>query len=253
MRDRKQREKIFHNKVFIDRPRAGLSRFYKLQEARETFFKKLIKEDCDGKRVLEYGCGPGGYSFSLAKLGAQVVGIDISEVAIEQAGDSARKEGVERNTEFMVMDAENLDFDDNYFDVVCGGGIIHHLDTDAAFSEISRVLKPRGRAVFLEPLGYNPLINMFRKLTPGLRTRDEHPLKSEDFKTAKRYFKNVNSYHFDLLTLFAIPIAGTSFFGIVVKILRPLDNLIFEIPLIKWFSWAIVIELSEPRKFPSKR
>ena len=112
MFDRKQREKLFHNKVFSEHPRKGLSKFYKLQGAREAFFKNLIENDCRGKRVLEYGCGPGGYSFSLAKSGAWVVGIDISEVAIEQAKEIARKEDVEGTTEFLVMDAENLEVGD---------------------------------------------------------------------------------------------------------------------------------------------
>ena len=249
MFDRKQREKRFHNKVFSEHPRKGLSKFYKLQGAREAFFKNLIEDDCRGKRVLEYGCGPGGYSFSLAKSGARVVGIDISEVAIEQAKEVARREGLGGTTKFLVMDAENLEFEDDYFDLVCGGGIIHHLDADASFSEISRVLKPDGRAVFLEPLGYNPLINIFRKLTPNLRTKDEHPLNFKDFKAAERHFKTVNSHHFDLCTLLALPFANASFFNGMVNTLRFLDNLFFKIPLIRWFSWATVIELSGPEKF----
>ncbi len=251
MSDRKQREKSFHNKVFSEHPRKGLSKFYKLQGARETFFKNLIEGDCRGKMVLEYGCGPGSYSFSLAKSGAQVVGIDISEVAIEQAKEVARREGVEGTTRFLVMDAENLKLGDEYFDLVCGGGIIHHLDPDVAFSEISRVLKPDGRAVFLEPLGYNPLINIFRRLTPDLRTKDEHPLKLEDFKSAERHFNTVNSYYFDLCTLLALPFSNATFFDGMVNTLRFLDNLIFRIPFIKWFSWATVLELSGPEKFSS--
>ena len=253
MSDRKQREKHFHNQVFSDRRRASLSNFYGLQEARESFFQDMIEESCEGKKVLEYGCGPGGYAFSLAKAGANVVGIDLSEVAIEQAMEIARRENLEKSPEFLVMDAENLKFKDGSFDIVCGGAIIHHLDTERALSEVSRVLKkPGGKAVFLEPLGYNPAINIFRRFTPDLRTKDEHPLKSEDLAAAKRYFGTVKTYHFDLLTLLALPFAVTPIFNGVLKFLRFLDMVVLNLPLVRWLSWAVVIELSEP-KFPPKR
>jgi SAM-dependent methyltransferase len=250
MQDRKQREKYFHNKVFNEHTRVGLSRFYRLGGARGTFYKNLVKNNCRGKRILEYGCGPGGYSFSLAKSGAKVVGIDISEVAVKQARDTARMENVEGSIEFLVMDAENLMFKDNYFDIVCGTGVLHHLDVGRAFSEISRVLKPGGKAIFLEPLGYNPLINIFRRLTPKLRTKDEHPLKSNDSKIASHYFNSVNLYHFDLSTLLVLPFTDTSFFDWLLSGFRYLDRILFKLPLVRWLSWAVVIELSGPKKFP---
>jgi hypothetical protein len=48
-------------------------------------------------------------------------------------------------------------------------------DLSLACSEIARVLRPGGPAIFVEPLGHNPLINAYRKRTPALRTVDEHP------------------------------------------------------------------------------
>ena len=42
-------------------------------------------------------------------------------------------------------------------------------------NEINKVLKDDGEMVFLEPLGTNPLINLYRKLTPKSRSVDEHP------------------------------------------------------------------------------
>jgi len=51
------------------------------------------------------------------------------------------------------MNAEELKFADDYFDIVCGGAILHHLDLNKALSEIARVLKPDGKAIFVEPLG----------------------------------------------------------------------------------------------------
>jgi ubiquinone/menaquinone biosynthesis C-methylase UbiE len=64
------------------------------------------------------------------------------------------------------MNAEATTFPDNSFDLICGSSILHHLNLDKACAEIRRILRPDGGAVFIEPLGHNPLINMFRKLTP---------------------------------------------------------------------------------------
>ena len=78
------------------------------------------------------------------------------------------------------MDAHDLQFDEGTFDLVIGNGILHHLDLDVSTNEILRVLKPNGRAVFLEPLSANPLLMVFRWLTPKARTEDESPLSRNE-------------------------------------------------------------------------
>ncbi len=86
------------------------------------------------------------------------------------------------------MDAENLKFNDHTFDLVYGSGILHHLSIEKAIVEIKRVLKKDGRAIFYEPLGHNIFINIFRLLTPSLRSEDEHPLLIKDLELIKRTF-----------------------------------------------------------------
>ena len=72
---------------------------------------------------------------------------------------------------FQVMNAEVLEFPDASFDLVFGVAILHHLDLDTACAEFLRVLRPSGTAVFLEPLGHNPFINLVRWATPAARTK----------------------------------------------------------------------------------
>lgn len=140
-----------------------------------------VVRTASGQKVLDLGCGTGERSAQLLKCGASVEGIDISPVYIEQAEELAAELGVPPSRYcFQVMDAHRLQFDDNTFDLVIGEGILHHLDLFVSTDEIRRVLKPGGRALFLEPLAANPLLKIFRLLTPRARTVDEKPLSRKD-------------------------------------------------------------------------
>lgn len=64
------------------------------------------------------------------------------------------------------MDAAQLSYDDEYFDCVLGVAALHHVIKYSGVSrELYRVLKPGGRAIFVENLGHNPLIQLGRRLT----------------------------------------------------------------------------------------
>lgn len=74
--------------------------------------------------VLDAGCGTGKCSISLAKLGFKVIGVDISQKAIEVAGQQA--EEAQLDIIFRVEDIEALPFEANTFDIVFCGGVMHH-------------------------------------------------------------------------------------------------------------------------------
>lgn len=199
-----------------------------------------------GKRVLEYGCGPGSQAFFLARQGAEVTGIDISDIAIAQAAERARAEGVAERCRFEVMNAEETTFDDDQFDLVCGTAILHHLDLDSAYAEIARLIKPTGRAVFVEPMGHNPAINAYRRRTPELRTEDEHPLLARDLELIDSYFEEAEVTYFNLLTLLAVPLRGTRGFDPIVAALGAVDQAIFRVPAARKYAWMVLISLSKP-------
>ncbi len=134
-----------------------------------------------GQRVLDLGCGRGERSVDLLRRGATVDGIDISEVYTDRAEAAARAAGFDDGQfAFVAGDAHALPYADATFDLVVGDGILHHLDLDVALGELHRVLKPGGRALFREPLLDNPLLKVFRTLTPKARTDDELPLSAGD-------------------------------------------------------------------------
>lgn len=162
--------------------------------------ENAILAQADGKRVLDYGCGRGEYSLELLSLGADVEGIDISKAYVDLCFQACRDHGIdERRFNFQVMDAHKLDFPDDSFDFVVGNGILHHLDYPTALSEIRRVLKPGGRAIFQEPLAGNPLLVLLRKLTPRARTEDERPFTATDLKTIADSW-DVRSTYYGLLS-----------------------------------------------------
>src|SRR5690348_8861473 len=117
--ERIQREKQFHNHIFDSDDRGVLGRYYSFVAPAVEYFRLRIFSAAEEKTVLEYGCGPGTYSFQLAPIARQVIGIDISEVAIEKARQRALNRAVS-NVQFHVMVAEHLSFPDATFDLVCG-------------------------------------------------------------------------------------------------------------------------------------
>ena len=242
---RKVREQTFHDQRFArGGPRGGTGIFYRITDESHGRHRALIFGDCAGKRVLEYGCGPGSKSFELARAGAKVTGIDISPVAIEIARERARAEGVEEATTFEVMDAEQTTFPDGSFDLIVGGAILHHLDLDRAYPEIARLLAPGGRAVFIEPLGHNPVINWYRKRTPEQRTPDEHPLLNRDLAQARRHFRRVGVWYYHLTAIAAAPFARTPLFAPLLAALSALDRALLRIPPLRPWAWISVLELA---------
>jgi SAM-dependent methyltransferase len=241
--ERYRREAEFHDHTFAQHSRAEVQRFYSITGASRRLYSDLITSACLGRAVLEYGCGPGSYAFDLVERGAHVVGIDISPVAIELARQTAIDRGLD--VTFSVMNAESLDLPDGSFDIVCGSGILHHLDLSRALAEVRRVLKVGGRAVFIEPLGHNPIINWYRRRTPHLRSVDEHPLRMEDMAAFHGNFDRVAVRTFHLTTLAAVPLRKLPGFPLIVSGLDLFDRGLFRaVPPLRKHAWTCVIEVS---------
>ena len=99
-----------------------------------------------GMKILDIGCGTGNLSLELAKLGAEVTGVDISEAMLVKAREKAAKENLCIN--FCCADANNLPFEDETFDAVVSLSALEFAsDLKKTLLEIYRVLKPGGRMV----------------------------------------------------------------------------------------------------------
>lgn len=225
----------------------AVGQIYSITHQRVKDYEEMIYNGVKGRRVLEYGCGTGGHSLEIAQRGGIVTGIDISEVGVSMAEEKARALGL-ANASYRVMDAENLEYPAGTFDIVIGEGILHHLDLHKAYGEISRVLAPGGRAIFMEPLGHNLAMNLFRSRTPHLRTPDEHPLRKPDLDMARRYFDTCSFHYYHLFSFGALPLIKTKLFWPALGFLERVDRFAFKaIPPLGLQSWYSIMILENPR------
>ena len=153
-----------------------------------------------GKKILDLGCGAGEASVYFALKGAEVTALDISTGMLEKVKELADLYGV-RNIKLACSCAEEMPFKSESFDIVYGNSVLHHAEIDTVLSEVSRILKPGGKAVFIEPLAHNPIINVYRKMASKHRTPDEKPLKYSDISIFNKYFATVFHKEFWFLSL----------------------------------------------------
>jgi len=129
-----------------------------------------------GSRCLDVGCGPGIATVALAQRGFKVDAIDFVEGQLERTRRRAAEANVESCVVASIGDIHDLDIPDGTFDLVLVIGVMEWLEYPSkALREISRVLKPRGRAIIsvdnkwslrniLDPLSTPPLAPLKRRL-----------------------------------------------------------------------------------------
>lgn len=117
---------------------------------------------CAGQRVLDVASGPGTTAVLLAQeFGVTVDGIDLGAASVQRAVAAAETVGLGDRVRFRTGDAERLPFEDATFDaVICECAFCTFPDKQTAAAELSRVLRPGGRAglsdVTLSPGGLPP-------------------------------------------------------------------------------------------------
>jgi 2-polyprenyl-3-methyl-5-hydroxy-6-metoxy-1,4-benzoquinol methylase len=167
-------------------------------------FRFHLLGDLQGKRVLDVGCGDGGNSVLLAKLGAAaVVGLDISPGSIEVARRRARINGVSNQVEFVCAPLETAPLSLGTFDVIWGDAILHHLiaDLDAVLGKLLECANPGALVVFSEPVNFSPALRRIRFLIPVHTdaTPDERPLEPAEIAVLRSHVPDLRMRPFSLL------------------------------------------------------
>ena len=113
-----------------------------------------------GKKILDFGCGNGGLTVALAKGGATVTGIDISEQSINRAKALCRDYGVQADLSISLNYAD--EFSSESFDIIVCNDVIEHVDSfDRLARAHARLLRPNGVVVFNPPNRYS-IVNLIR-------------------------------------------------------------------------------------------
>ena len=131
-------------------PMAPLHKFnpvrlaYIRDQAAARFDRNPKKLDClKGMRLLDIGCGGGILSEPLARLGAEVVGVDPSEENINAA--RAHAEDTRITVDYRATTAEELAASNERFDVVLAMEVVEHVaDLDAFVATCATMVKPAG-------------------------------------------------------------------------------------------------------------
>ena len=142
------------------------------------------------------------------------------------------------NISFEVADAHELPYDDGEFDLIFARGVLHHIDLQVGISEIKRVLSADGKVVFGEPLAGNPFIQIYRFLTPSMRTPDERPLNTRDIRFVKDSFEGVTIRYYGFLSIVAAIVMNRH-----SALAEKVDNFILNrLNLGPYLAWSCLIE-----------
>ena len=128
-------------------------------EVLKSQFPEKAKEEL---KILDIGTGPGFFPVILAEAGYQVTAVDYTQEML----DTAKKNAGElcRNIKFYKMDAQNLEFEDDMFDVVISRNLTWNLkNPERAYKEWCRVLKPGGKLLNFDANWYGYLYDEEKK------------------------------------------------------------------------------------------
>lgn len=213
----------------------------------ETYARELLGDFDTGLKILEIGSGDSIDSLTLAASNNHVWAIDIATRRLSLAHETVRESGKLNQVLPTCMDAHQLGFPDNYFDLVVGNSVLLFLDKESFASECYRVLKPGGRALFShESMNVHPLL-VVRRLLPGVRNRESlaHRITLRDIAKMAKQLDGVEHRQFYLLSVLFAPIAPR--FGHLrglskaIGLAHRIDSLLLRlIPALRGICWVSV-------------
>jgi len=240
---RQEIERHFHDHRAKSRPDNDPHDFYAaggLDDVWRAFLSRV--GPLNGRTVLDFGCGEGWAAAEYARRGAVVHSFDISIESVRKLGGAR----IHR----AVMAGERLGYRTDSFDLVLGVGILHHTDLSLVSREVAGVLRPGGRALFIEPLAHNPLLRGFRAVTPGRRTPTERPMTMSQVREFTRTFRLANFHGYQLTSIIPQGLlwatGNRSLFRMGLRLTEAIDCwLLARVPALHPYCWTSIIEVGK--------
>lgn len=184
----------FWDDIFANGVHAAYSRV-EMPDGADPVLARALRHfgDVRGRTLVDLGCGRGASSLFFASLGARVVSVDLSAVAVRNLREYCERHGISNITPMQVsaLDLRSI----GNADCVFGSMILHHIEPFDRFVEALRaVLRPGGRAFFWENNARSSLMIWFRRhwvgrlWIPKYGDPDEFPLTPDEVDRLRLHF-----------------------------------------------------------------
>lgn len=177
-----------------------------------------------------------------------MIALELSHGGLRTIGARAAASGFAATVAPLRADAQLLPLATASVDLVYGENFLMYVDPAQIGREAARVLKPGGRAVFLEPTAHHPFIRLYRRFGSPYRGTAPKYFTVADIGRLGAGFSTVTHEEHYLFSVLALPFATYPFlFALVFRPLDRLDRLITRvIPALRRFGWLTVVTLDTP-------
>ncbi len=271
--ERKHAEEVFHDEWAASEDVTKIDVRHRNEACTAPEMRHIRRRlgDLHGRTLLDVGCGLGEASVYFALEGATVTATDISPGMCDATQRLAAANGVKLETHVSAV--EDLGLGTRQFDIIYTGNTLHHADLEATLDNLLPHLKPDGVFASWDPVAYNPLINIYRRVATKVRTEDEHPLRLRDVRAVSSRFQHseVSWFWFTTLLIFVLMVAvqfrspnRERFWKKVVDeadrwawLYRPLaalDRMLLTVfPFLRPLCWNVVVLGQNPRQFATRQ
>ncbi|MGL5942906.1 MAG: class I SAM-dependent methyltransferase [Waterburya sp.] len=193
----------------------------------------------ENKTIIDLGCGRGSTSLFFAYYGANVISVDLSEVAIANLTRYCQNEGIQNITPVKISAQKISKLEQA--DFIFGSMILHHIEPFDEFAKnLKNVLKSGGKGFFYENNARSKMMIWFRQnivgklWVPKYGDPDEFPLMPNEVDEIRKYFSVETEYpelvFFNMISTYLL----RGYFGSPFQML---DNYFYKYPAFRKYSY----------------
>lgn len=228
----------YHTEVVKTKKQNGL--IDKSNFTYKNFFRYIFPQILDFKkicRILDIGSGAGTISLFLAKQGYNVVGIDISQKAVEASIQSAKELDLETKVSFLNTDFKKFNYKRKFDVTICLEVIEHCKEDEKLLIKVHDLLKDNGLLILSTPLRTAPLQKLgltssFDKRVGHLRRYSKDEIVSKIENSGFKVEKLIETEGIVRNSLYVLPLLGfliRFIKGVITNIVTKIDDISGEI------------------------